>query len=306
MNKNTLPDLYELWDYNNPAATAVTFRSILPQAKASGDTGYLIELLTQLARTEGLQGNFAEAHTILDEAETMLTPSLPIPQIRYWLERGRTHNSSGEKETAVTLFKQAYELGRQVGEPADFYTIDAAHMLGIAVPTNDEQLAWNLIALKLIEETATSAALSAGFSRAQKWRGSLLNNIGWTYHDKGDFLKALDMFEQALAWHEQHMPDKPDRIRIAKWCVARTYRSLERYKEALKMQEELAAEHKRLNNPPDGFVVEEIGECLLALGQADAARPYFAQAYEQLSQINWVEKDRLDRLKQLGTSKQEK
>jgi len=294
MSENTLPDLYELWDYNDPAATAVSFRTLLPQAQASNDVSYLIELLTQIARTEGLQGNFAEAHTILDEAETMLTPTLPIPQMRYWLERGRTHNSSGEKETAVSLFKQAYELGQQVGEPADFYTIDAAHMLGIAIPTSDEQLEWNLIALKLIEETAVT--------RAQKWRGSLLNNIGWTYHDKGDFVKALHMFEQALVWHQQHMPDKPDRIRIAKWCVARTYRSLERYEEALKIQEDLAEEHKQLNNPPDGFVVEELGECLLALGQTEAAQPCFAQAYEQLSQINWVEKDRLERLKQLSST----
>lgn len=297
MNENTLPDLYELWDFNDPAATAVTFHKLLPQAKASGNIGYLIELLTQIARTEGLQGNFDKAHAILDEAEAMLTPILPIPQIRYWLERGRTHNSSGEKETAVTLFKQAYELGQQVGEPADFYTIDAAHMLGIAMPTSDEQLEWNLIALKLIEETAVT--------RAQKWRGSLLNNIGWTYHAKDDFIKALDMFEQALVWHEQHMQDKPDRIRIAKWCVARAYRSLERYDEALKMQEALADEHKQLNNPPDGFVVEEIGECLLALGQTEAAQPYFAQAHEHLSQISWVEKDRLERIKNLGKGKSE-
>jgi tetratricopeptide (TPR) repeat protein len=135
--------------------------------------------------------------------------------------------------------------------------------------------------------------------RAQKWRGSLLNNIGWTYHDKGDFLKALDMFEQALIWHEQYMQDKPDRIRIAKWCVGRTFRSLKRYDDALQIQEALAEEHKQLNNPPDGFVVEEIGECLLALGQTEAAKPYFTQAYEQLSKISWVENDRLERLKQL-------
>lgn len=236
MSENTLPDLYALWDYNDPAETAVTFRNILPQAKASGNTGYLIELLTQIARTEGLQGNFDKAHKILNETESLLTPDMPIPQIRYWLERGRTFNSSGERETAVTLFKQAYDLGQQVGKPADFYTIDAAHMLGIAMPTTDEQLEWNLTALQLIEKTAVT--------RAQKWRGSLLNNVGWMYHDKGDFQKALNMFEQALEWHQQHMQDKPDRIRIAKWCIARTYRSLERYEEALNMQETLAEEHK--------------------------------------------------------------
>ncbi|MCP4358067.1 MAG: tetratricopeptide repeat protein [Chloroflexi bacterium] len=292
MAENNLPDLYELWDYGDPAATAVKFHNILPQSKAAGDVGYMIELLTQIARTESLQGSFAEAHTLLDEAEGMLTPNLPIPQIRIWLERGRSYHSAGEKETAVTLFKQAYELGRQSGEIADFYTIDAAHMLGITMPTNDEQLDWNLLALGLTGETAVP--------RAQKWRGSLLNNIGWTYHDRGNYQQALTIFEQAHVWHEENAQDKPEHIRTAKWCVGHTYRSLERNEEALTLQEALATEYERLNEPPDGFVSEEIGECLLALERTDEARPYFAQAYELLSQMGWIAEDRLIRLKKLG------
>ncbi len=47
--------VYDLWNYNDPAATAIKFRNILPQAKISGEVGYTIELLTQIARTEGLQ-----------------------------------------------------------------------------------------------------------------------------------------------------------------------------------------------------------------------------------------------------------
>ncbi|MCP4422775.1 MAG: tetratricopeptide repeat protein [Chloroflexi bacterium] len=292
MSKISLPDLYELWNYGDPAATAVKFRNILPQAKEAGDVGYTIELLTQIARTESLQRRFAVAHTLLDEAEGMLIPDLPVPQIRIWLERGRTFNSAGEAETAVSTFKQAYELGRQSGEIADFYTIDAAHMLGIAMPTNDEQLEWNLLALGLTEETAVP--------RAQKWRGSLLNNIGWTYHDRGDFQQALTIFEEAYVWHKEYAQDKPEHISTARWCVGRTYRSLKRYDEALVLQRKLAAEHERLNKSPDGFVSEEIGECLLALDQADEARPYFAQAHELLTQMGWIAEDRLTRLKNLG------
>ncbi len=292
MNEKSLPDLYDLWDYNEPAATAVTFRKILPQAQAAGDVGYTIELLTQIARTEGLQGNFAAAHGLLDEAEAMLTPDHLIPQIRVWLERGRTFNAEGEAKTAVPLFRQAYDSGLQVGERADFHTIDAAHMLGIAMSSNDEQLEWNLLALNLTEQTAVP--------RAQKWRGSLLNNIGWAYHDRDEFQQALEIFKQALAWHRQHMPDKPDRIGIAKWCVGRTYRSLERYEEALILQEALAAEYERLNILPDGFVSEEIGECLLALGRLAEAKPHFTQAYELLSPMGWLDEARLTRLKNLG------
>jgi hypothetical protein len=53
----------------------------------------------------------------------------------------------------------------------------------------------------------------------------------------------------------------------------------------------------------DGFVFEEIGECLLLLNRAEEARRYFAKAYEILSQDAWLaekEPERLARLKSLG------
>ena len=48
---------------------------------------------------------------------------------------------------------------------------------------------------------------------------------------------------------------------------------------------------------------EEIGECLLTLKREDEARPYFAKAYEVLSQDELLveqEPDRIARLKELG------
>ena len=58
----TLPDFDALWDYDQPAKTEAAFRALLPQAEASGDSSYYIELLTQIARTQGLQRDFAAAH----------------------------------------------------------------------------------------------------------------------------------------------------------------------------------------------------------------------------------------------------
>ena len=49
--------------------------------------------------------------------------------------------------------------------------------------------------------------------------------------------------------------------------------------------------------------MEELGECLLALGRADDARPFFARAAERLGADAWLaahEPDRLDRLRRLG------
>ncbi len=53
----------------------------------------------------------------------------------------------------------------------------------------------------------------------------------------------------------------------------------------------------------DGYVYEEVGECLLALNRGEEARPYFSMAYKLLSQDSWLaeqEPERLARLSQLG------
>ncbi|HRQ40542.1 MAG TPA: tetratricopeptide repeat protein [Chloroflexota bacterium] len=295
MNQTSLPDLFDLWDYNDPAGTAVRFRELLPLAVQSGDTGYYLELLTQIARAEGLQSHFAEAHATLDEVETKLTPQFPIVTMRYLLERGRVFNSAGEAATAVPLFQQAYDLGQQTGVVADFFTVDAAHMLGIAVASPEEQLQWNLIALEQARRSPDK--------RAQGWQGSLLNNIGWTYFDAGAYEKALPIFAEAVTWRQTNKPDDAMSIRIANWSVARVLRALGRLDEALVMQQALLAEIKASGAESDGFVFEEIGECLLALGQGEAARPYFTQAYALLSQQTWLvnsEPARLERLARLG------
>lgn len=295
MNEINRPSLFDLWDYNDPAGTAVRFRELLPLVEQSGDVAYHLELLTQIARTESLQGHFAEAHTILDAVEPQLTPQFPLAAMRYLLERGRTYNSAGETATAVPLFQQAYDLGVQTGVTADFFTVDAAHMLGIAAADSAEQLQWNLTALEQSHRSPDA--------RAQGWQGSLLNNIGWTYFDADDYEKALAIFKEAVAWRQVSQPANAEAIRIASWSVARTLRALGRLDEALAIQQALLQEIETTGATSDGFAYEELGECLLALGQAEAARPYFAQAYTLLSQQSWLvegESVRLERLKGLG------
>ena len=83
---------------------------------------------------------------------------------------------------------------------------------------------------------------------------------------------------------------------MARWCVARCLRSLERYAEALDMQEVLAESE---TGSEDGYVYEEIGENLLALGRGEEAATYFSRAHELLSDDDWVadnESERLERL----------
>lgn len=289
MTETQLINFDTLWNYDNPAETERQFRQLLPDAESCGDISYLAQLLTQIARTQGLQRQFDAAHQSLDIASKLLTDELQTAQVRYLLERGRVFNSSGNPDQARPLFLEAWELAQTAHE--DAYAVDAAHMLAI-VSASDEQMQWNLKAVALSESSSQPSA--------RKWLGSLYNNIGWTYHDLGQYTEALAVFEKALRYREEQ--GEPSTIRIAKWCIARTLRSLGRTQEALDQQRALLAEHQAAGTS-DGYVSEEIAECLLILGKAEEARPYFAEAYAELSKDDWLvanESARLERLKSLS------
>ncbi|MEZ5009005.1 MAG: tetratricopeptide repeat protein [Chitinophagales bacterium] len=283
-----LPFIDSLWNYNDPAETALKFEALIDTAK-SRDENYYLELMTQIARTQSLQMNFDSAHIILDQIESQLTADKVIPTIRYNLERGRTYNSANKKERASEFFTKAYNLA--LANNQDFYTIDAAHMLAISEPA-EKQLEWNLIALEHTEKTEDF--------RAKKWQGSLYNNIGWTYHDGGEFEKALIYFEKALAYREGK--NDQEGVFIAKWTIARTYRSLGKIDEAINLQEQLMKEMTQEGGTEDGYVYEELGECYYTIDPVKA-KPYFKKAFDLLSQDQWMvanESVRLERLKQLG------
>jgi tetratricopeptide (TPR) repeat protein len=282
----SLPDFDALWDYNHPDSTEAAFRSLLPLAGQSGDQSYRAQLLTQIARAQGLQMKFAEAHRTLDSAETMLSDGMVIPRLRCMLERGRVYNSAGQPDSARPYFLKTWDLAGSTGE--DFYAVDAAHMMAIIEPPQ-EQVIW--------AEKAMHAAEASQEERAKRWLGSLYNNTGWTYHNLGEYEKALDMFEKSLAWNREYGGE--ERVRIARWTIARTYRSLGRVEEALAMQKGLGEEIASKGLEPDGYVFEEIGECLLLLGRADEAGGYFARAYDLLSQDPWLVKNEAARLERL-------
>ena len=277
-----------LWDYSDPHQTETRFREILLQIPEN-NPAYL-ELLTQIARSQGLQQKYERAHQTLDQVERRLGNYATRAKIRYYLERGRVFNSAGHPEEARPSFERALDMAKDLIE--DFYAVDALHMLAIVAPPASS-LDLNLLAIQIAE--------SSDQEKARGWLGSLYNNTGWSYHELGDYASALDMFQKAEAIRKlkRSVPE----IRIAQWCVARTLRSLKRVEEALSKQMALKAEFEAAGEG-DGYVFEEIGECLLALDRAQEAQPYFAKAHELLSQDAWLaekEPARLARLKELAT-----
>ena len=283
-----LPDFDRFWDYDHPDVTERRFRDLLPAALDSQDLSYFAQLLTQIARTEGLQGKFQDAHKTLDRVDKALPKTNTKTLIRYLLERGRVYNSSGKTDEARDAFLKAFDLALKSKE--DFYTVDAAHMLGI-VETSDKALEWNLKALDLAE--------NSNDERARNWKGSLYNNIGWTYFDQAHYEEALFMFEKALDYRRQQ--GNPENIGIARWCVAKALRVLGHIEDAFATQQELLQEHQAAGRK-SGFVYEELAECLLAMGREQEAEGWFAAAYGELAKDPSVASDqkRLSRLKTLG------
>ena len=284
------PDFDAMWDYGHPESTEAAFRQLVPLARDSAGISYHAQLLTQIARAQGLQMKFDEAHQTLDSVQTMLTAETVVARVRYLLERGRVYNSSNKVDSARPLFLEAWEAA-QAGK-ADYYAVDAAHMMAIIEPP-EEQLVWAERAIGVAEQSADD--------RARGWLGSLYNNTGWTYHDMEDYENALGMFERALDWNREH--GKEENVRIARWTVARTYRSMGRVEDALTIQKDLERELEAKGLASDGYVFEEVGECLLLQGKNDEAKPYFAKAYDLLSQDRWLvanQADRLARLKELS------
>jgi len=284
------PEFDVLWNYDDPAGTETRFREMLPKARESSNEGYAAELLTQIARAQGLQQKFAEAHATLDEVDALLQPEMKSAKVRSLLERGRVLNSSRNAEESIPFFTRALLLAQEGG--FENYAVDAAHMLGIAAK-GKESLRWNEEAIRLAE--------SAKEPRAKRWLGPLYNNTGWTYFDMGQYAEAMKLFERDIEFRKRRGSNVE--IGIARWSAAKMHRHLGQVEQSLKLQLELLDDPDRKGNDSEGYTREEIGECLMLLHRPAEAAPYFARAWQLLHDDPWLSRDepeRLARLKKLG------
>jgi tetratricopeptide (TPR) repeat protein len=215
--------LRPLWDFDDLDATAQRFRTQLDGETT--DAGRA-EVLTQLARVEGLRGDFDACERLLDSAEP-LAGSSAVANIRLELERGRMFRSSGDSEAAYPLFQSAF--GRAVEAGEHYLAGDAAHMCAIAVDDRKLQQEWTQRGIDLGEREPEAAY----------WAGPLLNNLGWAYSEAGDHDRALELFERALEVRRRD-PDNAAGIAWAQYAVGYTLRRLDRADEAVTPLEEAA------------------------------------------------------------------
>jgi tetratricopeptide (TPR) repeat protein len=278
----TAVDIDALWEYDDPVQSAARFRAALAGASPDGR----LELQTQIARTYGLRGQFAEANQVLDRVAAALDGASAKVRVRYLLERGRNLNSSGAPAQARPLFVEAWQ--RANAARADGLAVDAAHMIAITLGASETAVEWNRKGLDLARRSTDP--------KAKALVPAMLNNMAWDLHDRGRYLEALPFFEQAL--NEWTARGGPREIHIARWSVARCLRSLGRLSDALTLQLGLEQEANRAGTP-DGYVFEEIAELYEAMGRHALAKPYFARALSILATDPGLMKNEPERLARL-------
>ncbi|CAN5251479.1 hypothetical protein BH18ACT12_BH18ACT12_24060 [soil metagenome] len=203
--------LRPLWDFEDVDATEQRLRALLEHEES--DAGRA-EVLTQIARVHGLRDDFEECARTLDEADALAGSSAAV-RVRIELERGRMHRSSGDSEAALPLFESAFTRASEAGE--QYLAGDAAHMSAIAVSNREAMEEWTQRGLELGEREPDAAY----------WAGPLLNNLGWSYYDSGEYARALELFERALEVRERD-PDNEVAIAHAKEAVETTLEALGR------------------------------------------------------------------------------
>ena len=240
--------LRPFWDFDDLDGSERRLRMQLEREESKAGRA---EVLTQLARVQGLRGDFSACERLLRESET-LAGDKPVARVRIDLERGRKLRSSGKPAASVPLFEAAFERARDSGE--HFLAGDAAHMVALADP--DGMLEW----------TERGLALAQSEQEAAYWAGPLLNNLGWHLYEAGDYDEALPVFEQALEARERDS-ENSNEVEIARYAVGKTLRALGRPTEAATLVEQCVA-----NSKPDRYFHEELAEIYAALGRDEEAR----------------------------------
>lgn len=247
----------DVWDFNDLDLSERRFRARLDEeATPAGRAA----LLTQLARIEGLRGDFAAGERLLTLAEA-------LGGAERWVlvERGRLLRSSGDGPGALPFFEAAFEQARAAGD--GFLAGDAAHMAALV----GDMEAW----------TARGLASTAE-PPGRYWLAPLLNNLGWSRLEAGDLERALDAFGEALAVRSEE-PQEPYEREVARYAVARALRALGRVDEAIG-QLELAVAWATEAGIDTPYFHEELAACYAAAGRTEEARAQGERATELFRQ----------------------
>jgi tetratricopeptide (TPR) repeat protein len=246
--------LRPLWDFNDLDTSEKRLREQLEQETSAAGKA---EVLTQLARVEGLRDRFGEGERLIQDAEALAGDD-QTAKARIDLERGRLRRSGGDPEAARPLFVSAFDIANDARQT--FIAADAAHMVALVAGGRDGFIEWTRRGIDVAESD----------EGARYWLGPLYNNLGWEYYEAGDYEQALDAFEQQVTARERDA-DNRQALEIARYSVGKALRAVGRYADAIPMLEGCVAWADG-EGAADGWFHEELAEEYAAVGRdADAA-----------------------------------
>ena len=205
--------LRAFWDFDDLDGTEASLREQLERETTGGGRA---EVLTQLARVEGLREKFDKGEELIRQAEALAGDS-GAARIRIDLERGRLLRSSGNHSSAMPRFEAAYNAAMRAREL--FMAIDAAHMCALAAPDRGSRLGWTQRGIDVAEASSDR--------NVSYWLGPLYNNLGVDHADAGEHEAALTAFQRALEVRLRY-PENPQAIQWARESVAEALRALGR------------------------------------------------------------------------------
>lgn len=250
----TADRLRPLWDFTDLDASERRFHLALD---TEADEERRAEVLTQLARVQGLHRRFDEANRLLAEAEAeALGAAAEVVRARILLERGRLLRLSGDLAAALPLFEEAFATALRAGQ--EFIAADAAHMAALA----GDMTVWTERGLELARCSAD----------ASPWTGTLLNNLGWWHAERLEHEESLAAYTAALEAREREpaVGERPYLREAARCGVAKALIALGRAEDAVPLLEQ-AVEWSQAAGAPDRGFHELLAAAYAAVGRIDEA-----------------------------------
>ena len=195
---------------NQYAAAIQSYEKALEIYTASDDVEKIAESRLNIGRCWRLLGNFAEADRCYEESLALIAekaPDLSMMKAKILIEKANNAWFQGLYEEAFSYQRQCHAISEQEDFP-----------LMRVLSQNTEGLIWWTLgnydkALAVLD----NALINARSLKIRKDEiATTLNNMGLIYRDRGDFQKAVDTFDQAIAI---------DTEIGSKWGIAYDYRN---------------------------------------------------------------------------------
>ena len=244
-----------LWDFGDLDTTERRLREQL--AREADDAGRA-EVLTQLARVEGLRGDVDAGERSIEEAAARAGKDVTA-RARIDLERGRLRRSSGDPEAALPLFASAFETSLGCWPVLHRRRRGAHGRAGRPRPLG-------LPRLDGARDRARGGATTGPGTGSARSSTTSAGSATSTASTRRRSTRSSGPYVHANGTHPTARRSRSRATRVGK-----ALRALGRSAEAVPLLEHAVAWAQR-EGAPDGWFHEELAEEYAALGRANEAR----------------------------------